>query len=141
MQHPKDFPGLYATALKNADRRLMKSLYHPDIVMFDVWNDYALEGKAEVEAMIDNWFDSVGSENVTVDFEETESSFGESVGFTYGFVEFSAHSDEGIEIRHIKERMTLCLIRENGEWLVVNQHTSVPITIETGGAPSGKSSG
>ncbi len=132
MKDPNEFTWLYALALRNRDKELMKSLYHPDIVFFDLWNEYSLKGKAAIGAMIDDWFDSIGTENVAADFENVESSVGDTVGFTNCFVRFSVRSDRGTEIRHIKERMTVCLIRENGEWLVTNQHTSIPVKPETG---------
>ena len=82
--------------------------------------------------MIDNWFDSIVFENVIVDFENIEPSFSGDVGFIIFFITFAAQSDKGIELRHIKERMTVYLIKDNGNWLVTNQHASVPIKMDTG---------
>ncbi|MCD1653553.1 nuclear transport factor 2 family protein [Treponema zuelzerae] len=132
MRLPQDFTSLYKTAVENKDKQLMCSLYHKNIVFYDVWNDFSLNGIANITSMINSWFDSISSENVLVDFENSETIFDGSAGFSTCSFKFSAQSDQGVEIRHIKERMTVCFIKENEEWFVTNQHTSVPIHMDTG---------
>ncbi len=132
MNRPEDFFSLYKDALLRKDGAQMKGLYHEDITMFDLWDDFSLRGESAVGAMIDGWFDSIADERVDVDFSDLQVIGDGDAAFGNGYTEFKAYDGEGQVLRRMRERITVCLIREGERWYVVNQHTSVPIKLETG---------
>ncbi len=132
MEHPDVFFDRYGLAVLQKNKILMKSLYHETIRMFDLWDDFSLEGKRRVCEMIDAWFDSLSSERVHAEFEQVNTRVDEKVAFSDCFIVYKALSDSGAELRHIKERMSVCFVNEGKGWQVVHQHSSIPIRTETG---------
>lgn len=132
MNAPQDFFDMYTKAVLNQDKQLMKKLYHTDIVMFDLWNEYYINGKASIDRIVDDWFDSIKTDRVVVEFSNIHFFIDEKVAHANSIVEYKAYSNKDEILRQIKERMTVCFINENGNWYVINQHTSVPIEMESG---------
>lgn len=132
MDKPQDFFDLYTKAVLNQDKQLMKSLYHTDIVMFDLWNQYCINGKESINKIVDDWFDSIKTDRVVVEFSNIHIFIDTKVSHANSIVEYKAYSKNDEIQRKIKERITVCLINENGNWSVINQHTSVPIEMEGG---------
>lgn len=113
MKHPKEFFDQYKDAAFRKDKSAMKALYHEMAVLFDVWNDFSIRGKLDVCRMVDEWFDSLGSESVGVEFEGVQLLVGDTVAFASCSVTFRAISESGEELRHITERMTLGFVKES----------------------------
>lgn len=120
MNNPNDFFVIYSNAILLKDKILMKSIYKGNICLFDVWNSFSTIGKSSLSVMIDNWFVSIVKEKVNVMFSNIETLTDTMYAFSNCIIQFHAFSEEGNELRHIKERMTICLNMENNEWLVLN---------------------
>jgi ketosteroid isomerase-like protein len=132
MDKPKDFFDTYANAVLYQDKKLMKSLYHKDIVMFDLWNKYYINGKESIDQIVDDWFDTIKTDRVVVEFSNIHFFGDTKVAHADAIVVFKAYTKDDKILRQIKERMTVCFVNETDNWYVINQHTSVPIEIESG---------
>jgi len=130
MINPSEFFEHYGQAAYSKNRELMIGLYHHEAELFDMWNSYHLQGIEKIGTMVDAWFTSLGNEQLEVEFGAIDIKQGEQIAFAYGFVHYRALDDEGKILRQMRNRMTVCLIKINSAWLVLHQHTSIPISSE-----------
>lgn len=128
MNDPEQFFELYKMAAHDRDKNLMSGLYHLDAELFDMWDAYRLHGLTSITSMINNWFDSLGNEQLEVDFSSIELRRSDETAFAYAFVHFRAIDAAGTVLRQMKNRMTVCFVKNGNLWSVLHQHTSIPIS-------------
>ncbi|RYY02120.1 MAG: DUF4440 domain-containing protein [Gammaproteobacteria bacterium] len=117
----------YSAAIfeKDVDRYL--SLYSDDILIFDMWNDWYLQGLQPWREMAENWFASLNSEKVVVTASEIQShQFGDIV-VGYAILRFAAIDAEGQELRYLNNRVSINMRQADGNWKIFHQHSSAPI--------------
>ena len=128
MRSPKDFPKFYAETVRNAQVDAFTDLYEDNVRIFDMWDQWSLQGKAACEVMAKEWFSSLGDEHVVVTFSDVEVLENEDLALVTGFVRFAGHAADGKRLRFLDERMTVHLRRQNsGDWKVTHQHSSSPV--------------
>lgn len=106
----------------------MTGLYHPEAELFDMWEAYHLHGITNITRMVIDWFDSLGNEQLEVDFSEIELRNSDTTAFAYAFAHYRAIDTTGAVLRQMKNRMTVCLVKNENHWTVLHQHTSIPIS-------------
>lgn len=117
----------YKTTAEAKDLDGHLALYDENVVVFDLWDQWSMQGRSAVRAMVSEWFGSLGIENVKVDFEIQQATTSGSVAYGYAIVKYSAVSALGETIRWLQNRMTVVLENRSGEWKIVHQHTSAPV--------------
>lgn len=120
----------YKHAAQTRDKEAMMALYRRDTELFDMWNAYHLRGIDNIRSMVNQWFDSIGDERLEVDFSEVQLKQDHNIAFAYAFVHFRAMDAAGNVLRQMKNRMTLCFVKEGVSWRVSHQHTSIPISTQ-----------
>lgn len=123
----------YARAVRAKDVDGFVSLYANDVRVFDLWGCWSYEGADAWRGMAEEWFGSLGDEQVAVEFEAVQTVVGEDLAIAHAFVTYRGLSAEGTELRAMHNRLTWALQRLAGEgWQVVHEHSSAPIDPDTG---------
>ena len=125
--------GTYADAVRSNDVDRFVALYDDDVRVFDLWERWSYDGADAWRQMVGEWFGSLGSEQVAVEFADVQTVVGDDVAAVQAFVTFKGLSAEGEELRAISNRLTWALRKTpEGGWRVVHEHTSAPVDFETG---------
>ena len=128
MNDPEQFFELYKAAARDKNKALMTGLYHLDAELFDMWQAYHLHGLSNITDMVNHWFDSLGDEQLEVEFSSIDLKQDGEIAFAYAFVHYRALDNTGTILRQMKNRMTVCFVKNNKAWSVLHQHTSIPIS-------------
>jgi uncharacterized protein (TIGR02246 family) len=117
----------YAAAVRAKDVDAFVGLYSDDVRTFDLWSEWSYDGKAAFRAMVTEWFGSLGTDVVAVEFDEVRTQGGNDVGALSAFTTFKGLSAEGEELRSMNNRLTWVLQKGgDGAWKIVHEHTSAP---------------
>ncbi|MDQ0092830.1 YybH family protein [Paeniglutamicibacter psychrophenolicus] len=131
-----DGPGLvldaYASAVNGKNLTAFTGLYAQDVHVYDAWGKFEYVGAEAWQTMAVDWFGSLGNETVRVDFGDVRVRAGESVAMLSAAASFSAFSADGRKLRSLTNRMTMGLALRDSKWLIVHEHSSLPIDMETG---------
>jgi uncharacterized protein (TIGR02246 family) len=123
----------YAAAVRAKDVDSFVALYANDVRVFDMWGRWSYDGGEEWRAMATDWFGSLGSEQVAVEFDDVESVVGDDVAVAHAFVTYQGLSAEGAVLRAMNNRLTWGLRKTaDGGWAIVHEHSSAPTDLETG---------
>ncbi len=125
--------GGYAAAVRAKDVDSFVALYANDVRVFDMWGRWSYDGAAAWREMAVEWFGSLGSEQVAVEFEDVQTVVGGEVAVVHAFVTFKGLSAEGTELRTMNNRLTWALRKTaDGGWKVAHEHTSAPAGFDSG---------
>ncbi len=124
----------YKKAVEANDEALLLSLYCHDAHLYDCWDDWELRSNDEIKKMINLWFSGLNAERVhlKVDFEDISIDQDERISSLHCLILFAAYDDNNVKLRQIKNRFTFLLKREENQWRIYHQHSSLPISSETG---------
>lgn len=122
-----DFFQSYQETAFEKDVPGMISLYHDDVVVFDMWDKGFILGLKEWSSTITDWLTSLKNEKVKVRFEMIDIYEGEHVGFANAIIQFQAIATDDSVQRSMKNRVSLGFVKIDGLWKVKHQHTSAPI--------------
>ena len=84
---------------------------------------------------MEDWFNGLRVDGVLlkVDFNDLLVDENSNLAFLHCAVTFAAHHEEsGEKLRQITNRFTYGLKKVNESWVIVHQHSSLPIDMETG---------
>ena len=122
----------YKAAVSTKDVDAFVGLFDTNVRIFDMWGRWAYAGAGEWRGVVAQWFGSLGSERVAVEFDDLHTTVGDGIAAVNAFVTFKGLSAEGKELRAMNNRLTWVLRkRPEGSWKVVHEHTSAPIDFET----------
>lgn len=118
--------------IRNKDLEGLKSVYTPDVVSFDVEPPLQHVG---VEAKLANWAGVFTAFPGPLDYELRELSItvGDGVAFGHSFNRLSRTLEDGTK-GGVWVRLTACLQKIDGEWLIAHDQVSVPVDFATGTA-------
>jgi len=117
----------YVAAVRAKDVDEFMSLYGENVRIFDLWESWEYAGAAAWRACVNEWFSSLGEEQVAVSFEDIEiRSAGELVVASF-IADYAGVSPDGNVLRSLKSRGTWALSRDGSPLRIVHEHSSVPI--------------
>ena len=123
----------YGESVRAKDVDRFVAIYDDDVRVFDMWGQWAYEGSAAWREMAAEWFASLGSEQVSVEFDEVQKVVGDDVAVADAYVTYKGLSAAGEELRALNNRLTWALRRQpDGKWKVMHEHSSAPVDFETG---------
>lgn len=123
----------YAAAVRAKDVDGFVSLYADDVRVFDMWERWSYDGSSAWRAMAEEWFGSLGDEQVAVEFEDVRTVVGEDMAIADAFVTYKGLSADGTELRAMHNRLTWALQKTpDGGWAVVHEHSSAPASFDSG---------
>jgi uncharacterized protein (TIGR02246 family) len=117
----------YAAAVRAKDVDAFVGLYADDVRTFDLWSVWSYDGKDALHRMVEEWFGSLGTDIVAVEWDEVRAQDGEDVAALSAFLTYRGLSAEGEELRSMNNRLTWVLRKEgDGSWKIAHEHTSGP---------------
>ncbi|HEU5243944.1 MAG TPA: SgcJ/EcaC family oxidoreductase [Gaiellaceae bacterium] len=118
----------YAAAVRAKDADAFLELYADDVRTFDLWQEWAYDGKDALRGMVTEWFGSLGDDEVVaVRFAEVRSQAGSDVAAVSAFTTYANLTPDGTEQRSMNNRLTWILRKEpDGAWKIAHEHTSAP---------------
>jgi uncharacterized protein (TIGR02246 family) len=123
----KEMLEAYAAAVRAKDVDAFVGLYADDVRTFDLWSVWSYDGKAALREMVAEWFGSLGTDVVAVEFDDVRSDAGNDVAAVSAFTTYRGLSADGEELRSMNNRLTWVLRREaDGTWKIAHEHTSAP---------------
>jgi uncharacterized protein (TIGR02246 family) len=123
----KEMLDAYAAAVRAKDVDAFVDLYANDVRTFDLWSEWSYDGKAALRGMVTEWFGSLGTDVVAVEFDEVRTQGGGEVDALSAFLTFRGLSAEGEELRSMNNRLTWVLQKDrDGAWKIAHEHTSAP---------------
>lgn len=129
---PTDVLDAYATAVYARDVDALLALYHPDVTVYDMWEQWLYDGQNAWRGMIEGWFGSLGDERVQVTFDDVRSTVTPELAVVHAFVTYAGQSASGEPLRAMNNRVSMTLVPDGNRWLIQHEHSSAPAQFETG---------
>jgi ketosteroid isomerase-like protein len=117
----------YKAAIYEKNVNAFIELYDSDARVFDTWNVWLFESVSERLSVISAWLGGLGSERVTVNFENVLVTYSHDLAMVNAVGTYAAISVEGVELRSMQNRFTWALRFSEKGWKIIHEHTSVPI--------------
>jgi ketosteroid isomerase-like protein len=96
-----------------------------------MWGAWSYDGRDSWRRVATEWFGSLGSERVGVEFEGVETVVGDEAAAVPAFVTFKGLSADGHQLRAMNNRLSWALRKRGGAWRIAHEHTSAPADFET----------
>lgn len=131
----QDVLDTYKTALYEKDAEKLLSLYDSDIHIFDSWGAWESKGIAAWRENVAEWLDGLNKDNILlqVTFDDIVIEETASLAFVHCAVAYAGHDKEsGEKLRQMTNRFTFGLKKMNESWVIIHEHSSLPINLETG---------
>ncbi|WP_276356075.1 YybH family protein [Cohnella caldifontis] len=124
----------YKSAILERDVEKFTAAFAPDIHAYDCWEDWEIVGQSDWRRMVEGWFGGLAEEGVTLktDFHDVAVEEDSNVAFVRCAVTFAAYNPSGEKLRQMTNRFTMGLRKDGGSWSIAHQHSSLPISMETG---------
>ena len=125
----------YKTSVYEKDVEKFLSMYAPEMHIYDCWGNWEVKDLSLWKNNVTEWFNGLNEEGVLlkVDFHDLVVEKGINLAFVYCTVTFTAHLAEGSEqLRQMSNRFTYGLKKVNESWFIAHEHSSLPISEETG---------
>ncbi|WP_295819319.1 nuclear transport factor 2 family protein [uncultured Deinococcus sp.] len=129
---PTDVLAAYATAVYARDVNALLALYHPDVTVYDMWEQWLYDGQPAWRGMVEGWFGSLGDERVQVTFDDVRTTVTPDMATVHAFVTYAGLSAGGERLRAMNNRLTLTLVPGGNGWLILHEHSSAPADFESG---------
>ena len=117
----------YAAAVRAKNVDAFVAIYADDVHVFDMWGTWSLQGIAAWRAMAEQWFSSLGDEQVVVSVTDARSTVHAEITVGHASLTYAAVSASGVTLRSLDNRITLALRKTRGAWKIFHEHTSAPI--------------
>ncbi len=117
----------YRDAVWARDADALLALYAPDVRVFDTWGIWSHEGIEGWAAAVRGWLGSLGAERVAVEVSDRRIVEGQDLASASACVTYAAIAEDGRRLRSMQNRLSWVLARRDGRWLIIHEHTSVPI--------------
>jgi uncharacterized protein (TIGR02246 family) len=119
-----------AEAIRAADLDGVMPIYAPDIVTFDVQSPlrrFGAEGKRK------NWVDvfTLFQAPLNCEIRDLTITVNDDMAFAYSLNRISGTLENGNASNGFWVRSTACLRKIDGNWLIVHDHASAPLDIES----------
>jgi uncharacterized protein (TIGR02246 family) len=121
----------YKAAVTTKDVNAFVALYDQDVCIFDLWGEWSYKGIEAWRGMVTDWFGSLGTEHVIVDFNGVQTILGNDIAMVHAFVIYQGVSADGNKLRSMQNRLTWVLKHKDGVWKIIHEHTSAPVNLET----------
>jgi uncharacterized protein (TIGR02246 family) len=122
----RDLIEAWADAVRRKDYAGILRSHAPDFVMFDVPPPFKSVG---LDAYRKTWdvFFSWSRDPVLFEIQEMAVTAGADVAFAFATMRCEGPASDG-KPEALDLRLTMCLRRVDGQWMIVHEHHSVPAT-------------
>ena len=108
------------------------STYSPDIVYFDIVPPLHYAGTAALRGRFSEWFDGFEG-GIGQDIHDLNVLVSGDIAATHMLIRASGTRKNGRDVE-LWVRATSCCQRSNNGWLIVHEHVSLPVDLESGRA-------
>ncbi|GAA0944496.1 YybH family protein [Virgisporangium aurantiacum] len=116
--------------LRTRDLDALKQPYSTGVVSFDVEPPLQHVG---IDAKLRNWANVFAVfDDVSYEVRDLTLTVGGEVAFGHAFARLSGTSKDGTAIPGMWVRVTYCLRKIDGRWLITHDQVSVPLDVRTG---------
>ncbi len=115
----------WSAAAKRRDYNGVMENHALDFLMFDVPPPFQVEGLDAYRKTWDLFFSSM-AEPPTFDFSDIRLTVGSDLAFATAHGRCLSKEKNGVEEVHF--RLTMCFQKQDGHWMIVHEHHSVPAT-------------
>ncbi|WP_062232314.1 YybH family protein [Fictibacillus sp. FJAT-27399] len=124
----------YKSAVYEQDVEKFVSAYATNIQVYDCWEDWEYKGISKWKEAVNGWFNHLKEGGVQLKVELNDLVVEENAGlaFIYSNMSLIAYNGSEEKLRQITNRFTFGLKKENNSWKIIHQHSSLPISMETG---------
>lgn len=133
MSTPRDFLDAYTAAYEALDVDAFLSLYSDDVRVFDVAEPAEYPNKSAWSAQVTGWFGSLAG-SAECEFDDVHIIESEELAVITTHVEYqgtvAGEEDEETQEMEIDARATFVLQKFDEEWLVIHEHTSIPVEFD-----------
>lgn len=120
---------IWAEAVQTKDVDRVMSLYTRDNRLFDIIPPIEHRGHDAYRKLWDMCFPSFRGP-MNCEFRDLKIAADENAAFSHGFYHFSGTMNDGKDME-VWIRVTFCLQKTEGNWLITHDHHSVPIDMES----------
>ena len=120
----------YKSAVFARDATALMRLYAPKVRVFDAWGVWSYDNAQSWQRAVESWFNSLGSEQVQVTFEDVIITGAGGSAIVSAIVTYAGISAEGSTLRSMQNRLTWALGNSEHGLRIVHEHTSAPIGFE-----------
>jgi uncharacterized protein (TIGR02246 family) len=117
----------YGAAVWARDADAFLALYAPEVRIFDTWGTWSHEGVEAWGQSVRGWLGALGNERVAVTVDDISIVDGSDLAAASACVTYAAIAPDGKRLRAMQNRLSWVLARRDGAWLIVHEHTSVPV--------------
>ncbi|MBM3114785.1 YybH family protein [Jeongeupia naejangsanensis] len=121
----------YKAAVLAKDVGAFSALYDDEVLIFDMWGAWSLQGIDAWRNLVRDWFASLGDERVIVDIAQPHSAQADTLIVGHAILTFTAIAADGQVLRSQSNRITMALKRIGNDWKVIHEHTSAPLDFQS----------
>ncbi|MGO1173909.1 MAG: YybH family protein [Actinomycetaceae bacterium] len=125
---PTDLLTAYVDAVTAGDVEALLSCYAEDTVVLDAFAPLPFDGRAEWREHVTEWLGGQGTDG-GAELGDVTVLEAEDLAAVHGLVRFYMTGEEAGEIWN---RYSAVLRHDADGWVIVHEHTSVPVDLETG---------
>ncbi|HKE95541.1 MAG TPA: SgcJ/EcaC family oxidoreductase [Povalibacter sp.] len=122
----------WASALHARDLDTLMTLYASDTVTFDLMPPHQVDGADRYRQNFERWFAAMPGP-ISYEMHDWRVTTGDDVAFCHGLGHVRS-TGAGAEQAGYWVRVTVGLRKRNGQWMMVHDHVSMPIDMQTGKA-------
>ena len=121
----------YQAAVLAKDVDAFVSIYADDARIFELWGTWEHDIGSWRE-MAKGWFAFLGDQRSVVTAHDVRTQVAGDLAMLSASLTYAAVDAGGQPLRSLDNRLTWVLRQRGGRWLVVHEHTSVPLAHEDG---------
>ncbi|MFI8684583.1 YybH family protein [Rossellomorea sp. NPDC077527] len=125
----------YSSSIQERDIERFLSIYDSEVHIYDCWGQWESKGIAAWQENVTEWFIGLKADEeiLEVDFQDVMIEETSDLAFAHCAVTFAAHKEsDGEKLRQITNRFTFCMKKVEDTWLIVHEHSSLPINMQDG---------
>lgn len=124
----------YKDSVYKQDINEFMKLYDTNVHVFDSWNTWEVNGISNWESIISDWFSNLRRDKSTivVSYKDLVIEEGETIASIHTAIRYSELNSHQIEFRHLTNRFTIVLRKNDTDWKIFHEHSSLPIHSESG---------
>jgi ketosteroid isomerase-like protein len=124
----------YKDSVNKQDINEFMKLYDTNVHIFDSWNTWEVNGISNWETIIQDWFSILRSDKSTivVSYKDLVIEESEGIAYIHAAICYSELNSHQIVFRHLTNRFTIVLRKNESEWKIIHEHSSLPIHSESG---------
>ena len=121
----------YQSAVLAKDVDAFVAIYADDARIFELWGTW-VHDIASWREMAKGWFAFLGDQRSVVEAHDVHTQVSGDMALLTASLTYRAVDAAGTELRSLDNRLSWVLRQRGARWLVVHEHTSVPLAHEDG---------